>query len=70
MKFVSPSSSTQEYAPANTQTMLEQAALSFCGLSSPSVNALQGLLAILSLRSYMETTLSIRKPQGRPPKAR
>ena len=29
----------QEYHLANTQTMLEQAALSFCGLSSPSVNA-------------------------------
>ena len=29
----------QEYHLTNTQTMLEQAALSFCGLSSPSVNA-------------------------------
>ena len=28
-----------EYPPANTQTMLEQAAISFCGLSPPSVNA-------------------------------
>ena len=43
----------QEYPPANTQTVLEQAALSFCGLSSPSVNTRQGPQAILPLRSYM-----------------
>ena len=40
----------QEYPPANTQTTLEQAALSFCGLSSPPVNAPQN--TILPLRSY------------------
>ena len=43
----------QEYPLANTQTMPEQAALSFCGLSSPSVNAPWGPQAILPLRSYM-----------------
>ena len=43
----------QEYHLANAQTMLEQAALSFCGLSSPSVNAPWGPQAILPLRSYM-----------------
>ena len=43
----------QQYPPANTQTVLEQAALSFCGLSSPSVNTPQGPQAILPLRSYM-----------------
>ena len=32
----------QEYPPGNTQTMLEQATLSFCGLSSPSINASWG----------------------------
>ena len=42
-----------EYPPANTQTVLEQAALSFYGLSSPSVSAPQGPQAILLLRSYM-----------------
>ena len=31
----------QERAPANTQTVLEQAAL-FCELSSPSINAPRG----------------------------
>ena len=36
----------QKYPPVNTQTMPEQAALSFCGLSSPSVNAPQGPRAI------------------------
>ena len=29
----------QEYSPTNTETMQEQVALSFCELSSPSVNA-------------------------------
>ena len=53
LKFVSPSSSTTRIPPANTQTVLEQAALSFCGLSSPSVNAPWGPQAILTLRSYM-----------------
>ena len=43
----------QKYPPVNTQTMPEQAALSFCGLSSPSVNAPWGPQAILTLRSYM-----------------
>ena len=43
----------QEYPPSNTQTMLEQAALSFCGLSSPSINAPRGPQANLPLRSYM-----------------
>ena len=42
----------QEYPPANTQTVLEQAALSFCGLSSPSVNTPQGPQTILPLRFY------------------
>ena len=55
VKFVSPSSSTTRISihPANTQTMLEQAALSFYGPSSPSINAPQGPQAILPLRSYM-----------------
>ena len=37
----------QEYPLANAQTMLEQAALSFCGFSFPSVNAPQDPQAIL-----------------------
>ena len=31
----------QEFPPANTHTVMEQAAL-FCGLLSPSINAPQG----------------------------
>ena len=42
----------QEYPPANTQTALEQAALSFCGLLPPSVKAPRGPQASLPLRSY------------------
>ena len=63
----------QEYPLANTQTILEQAALSFCGLSSPSENAPRGPQSILPLRSYMRDHpqwLSHWRPpkaQGRPP---
>ena len=57
----------QEYPLANTQTMLEQAALSSCGLSPPSVNAPQGPQVILPLRSYTGDHPSDRKAQGRPP---
>ena len=49
VKFISLSSSTTTISP----TVLEQAASSFCGLSSPSINAPQGLQAILPLRSNM-----------------
>ena len=42
----------QERAPANTQTMLEQAAL-FCELSLPSTNAPWGPWATLHLRYNM-----------------
>ena len=57
----------QEYHSANIQTMLEQAALSSCGLSPPSVNAPQGPQVILPLRSYTGDHPSDRKAQGRPP---
>ena len=56
----------QEYPPTNTQTVLEQAALSFCGLSSSSINVRQGLQAIIPLRSYMRDHPSNRIPQQRP----
>ena len=42
----------QKYPPANTQTMLEQAALSFCGLISLR-KCTRGPQATLPLRSYM-----------------
>ena len=67
VKFVSPSSSTTRISLANTQTMLEQAAFSSCGPSSPSVNAPWGPRAVLPLRSYMGDHPSDKKSQGRPP---
>ena len=67
VKFVSPSSSTTRISLANTQTMLEQAAFSSCGPSSPSVNAPWGPRAVLPLRSYMGDHPSDKKAQGRPP---
>ena len=63
----------QEHPLANTQTMLEQAALSFCGLSSPSENAARGPQSILPLRSYTGdhpqwwSHWRPPKAQGRPP---
>ena len=39
VKFVSQVVVRQEHPPANAQTVLEQAALSFCGLLPPAVNA-------------------------------
>ena len=48
----------QEYPLANTQTMLEQAALSFCGLSASSAKAPWGPQSILHLISYTGATPS------------
>ena len=45
-----PATVVQEYPSANTQTVLEQAALSLSGLSPPSVKAPRG--PILPVRSY------------------
>ena len=57
----------QEYPLDNTQIRLEQAALSFYGLSSSSVNAPE-VLRLLSLWDLIrETSPSDRKAQGRPP---
>ena len=63
----------QEYPLANTQTMLEQAALSFCGLSASSAKAPWGPQSILHLISYTGdhpqwwSHWRPPKPQGRPP---
>ena len=64
VKFVSLNSSRQEHPLANTQTVLEQAASSFSGLSPPSINAPRGPQAVLPLRSYRETTPVIGKLKG------
>ena len=64
VKFVSLNSSRQEHPLANTQTVLEQAASSFSGLSPPSINAPRGPQAVLPLRSYRENTPVIGKLKG------